>query len=609
MYLPAILAGLQGGTTTVNDNVTVVDQNNAAEIISSTTDATGETELQLSGDLASSVQDGSILYLLSGADDRFPFGLAGKIVSSSTAGGTKTVVLGEATYADIVKEASFNMNNIVLDASNFVGVIAPMAVEAASPMSAALTENAYDSSVYSFRDGAVVVRKAATERNGAMYSIEEGGTIDAGTVSLNMKVDLGKMGVDASRMSPISPYAYLGFIITGSLSNIKLTNEYDFSLLGGGLKSLDLHVDGDLTFDVKFNGKGSVKFGYFSQAWNEVKDEAFKAFGASAKLTGLLAKDKIGKFPLAGLVWSVPCPGTCPVITGKTQTPLRQAKALGVIVWLYLTTEGEFSLDGDLTLAHLNPAGLSVGIKKPYGSDFQIINSLTKKSSSECLLEAPKLDGTAGLQLQAGITTDVDFLVGGVRIANAGVDIGGLFKAQAKGKAGYCINNLGESGSWNDEMCFSGGLGAGLIARAAAKVGVKMNTSWKDASLNLEYSTQIPAEEDIDKEGRHGLWYYTSLFDICMPKLTLNDTGITWSGNYESGNNTFCIASTLPDGDNVVAAQDCSHGRDATHNAGFGHAGFSYTKLDSNGVPLDDQSADYATTPWVCVKDNIHQSP
>ncbi|MCW5211541.1 DUF1566 domain-containing protein [Desulfobulbus sp. TB] len=88
--------------------------------------------------------------------------------------------------------------------------------------------------------------------------------------------------------------------------------------------------------------------------------------------------------------------------------------------------------------------------------------------------------------------------------------------------------------------------------------------------------------------------------------VPLNDTGITWSGNYKEGNNTACISSNTPDGDNVVEAQDCSHGRDVTHNDDSdGHAGFSYTKLDSNGVPLVDQTADYATTPWACVKDNV----
>ncbi|MCI5122210.1 MAG: hypothetical protein D3908_13665, partial [Candidatus Electrothrix sp. AUS4] len=86
----------------------------------------------------------------------------------------------------------------------------------------------------------------------------------------------------------------------------------------------------------------------------------------------------------------------------------------------------------------------------------------------------------------------------------------------------------------------------------------------------------------------------------------LNDTGITWSGNYKSGNNEICISSSTPDGDNVVAAQDCSHGRDTTDNDDSdGHAGFSYTKLDSDGQPLDDQKAAYATTPWACVKDKV----
>lgn len=84
----------------------------------------------------------------------------------------------------------------------------------------------------------------------------------------------------------------------------------------------------------------------------------------------------------------------------------------------------------------------------------------------------------------------------------------------------------------------------------------------------------------------------------------LNDTGITWSGNYTSGNNETCVSS----GDNVVAAQDCSHGRDADpdhDDDSDGHAGFSFTKLDSDGQPLTDQNADYTSTPWACVQDNV----
>ena len=79
----------------------------------------------------------------------------------------------------------------------------------------------------------------------------------------------------------------------------------------------------------------------------------------------------------------------------------------------------------------------------------------------------------------------------------------------------------------------------------------------------------------------------------------INDTGVTWSGEYPSGNLTECNTTT-------TAPQDCNTGRDVTHNDDSdGHAGFSFTKLDASGVPLVDQSVDYDTTPWSCVKDNV----
>ena len=79
----------------------------------------------------------------------------------------------------------------------------------------------------------------------------------------------------------------------------------------------------------------------------------------------------------------------------------------------------------------------------------------------------------------------------------------------------------------------------------------------------------------------------------------LNDTGITWGGSYPSGNNAGCTGVEID-------AQDCSHGRDVTsNNDSDGHAGFSFTKLADNGTPLTNQAADYATTPWACVQDNV----
>lgn len=81
--------------------------------------------------------------------------------------------------------------------------------------------------------------------------------------------------------------------------------------------------------------------------------------------------------------------------------------------------------------------------------------------------------------------------------------------------------------------------------------------------------------------------------------IPLNDTGITWGGNYPSGNNPTCTGEE-------IGAQDCFHGRDATnYDDSDGHAGFSFTKLGDNGVALANQAVDYATMPWACVKDNV----
>ena len=74
----------------------------------------------------------------------------------------------------------------------------------------------------------------------------------------------------------------------------------------------------------------------------------------------------------------------------------------------------------------------------------------------------------------------------------------------------------------------------------------------------------------------------------------LNDTGINWGGDYPSNNNSDCSSD-------VSAPQDCHQGRDATHNDDSdGHAGFSFTKLDSDGKALPTSA-----TSWSCVQDNV----
>jgi hypothetical protein len=96
--------------------------------------------------------------------------------------------------------------------------------------------------------------------------------------------------------------------------------------------------------------------------------------------------------------------------------------------------------------------------------------------------------------------------------------------------------------------------------------------------------------------------------DIAPPpppptSVSLNDTGMQSCGN-ESSNGLACAdAAQATD---QFPNQDAQHGRDVTDNHDAdGHAGFSFVKLDTNGVALSDQSVSYTTTPWSCVQDQV----
>lgn len=91
----------------------------------------------------------------------------------------------------------------------------------------------------------------------------------------------------------------------------------------------------------------------------------------------------------------------------------------------------------------------------------------------------------------------------------------------------------------------------------------------------------------------------------------LNDTGITWGGDYAQGKNSTCIS-------NITAPQDCDQGRDAQAAAktlqkeGDGHAGFDFTKLDAKGNALTQHNEAWSEigkeaegTRWFCVRDNV----
>jgi len=86
-----------------------------------------------------------------------------------------------------------------------------------------------------------------------------------------------------------------------------------------------------------------------------------------------------------------------------------------------------------------------------------------------------------------------------------------------------------------------------------------------------------------------------SIFPGALETATkpLNDTGVTWAGNDSDELSSICAGVGSDQ-------QDCSAGRDVLNaDDSDGQAGFSFTKLDSDGQELVASA-----TSWSCVRDN-----
>ncbi|RDL44088.1 hypothetical protein DN730_10655 [Marinomonas piezotolerans] len=121
-------------------------------------------------------------------------------------------------------------------------------------------------------------------------------------------------------------------------------------------------------------------------------------------------------------------------------------------------------------------------------------------------------------------------------------------------------------------------------------VVAKTATTVSAAASSSSVSSLSPVKTVIPTANGRDLSAFTSI-------KALNDTGTTYAistSNHETGCST---------GDLVPTQQDCAYGRDADTIAGAsddGVAGFSFTKISSDGKFLTDDSLD-----WDCVLDDV----
>lgn len=172
--------------------------------------------------------------------------------------------------------------------------------------------------------------------------------------------------------------------------------------------------------------------------------------------------------------------------------------------------------------------------------------------------------------------------------------------ADFAGKSDWRLPNVKELASIIEGACYSPAIALGVFP------GVDSNavfwTSTPDSSVGEPMFPLGAIAIDFEHGTEMGMARDGSFARVRLvragstagaPLWPFNDTGLDWWGDQDNNG----LANPQPD----FPGQDADWGRDAvTDDDADGHAGFSFTKLDSNGMPLPKDAA-----TWSCVRDDV----
>jgi Bacterial Ig-like domain/CARDB len=517
-------------TVTQDSVVLITTQTNQITSVTSGTESASQLSFLSGSPVASALKTGSVLQIPQGADDRFPLGYAGKVSGlSQAADGSTVATLEPATLEDVVVKSSVSTGELALNSENFVGFISPSAVQVNAAAPAAKT--AVWQKGKTTLNGGIVFRDKPSgliQNSLALGStfLGGGGSFTKDLVDLSLKIKLADMVADPSRFKPYGGSTEASAVVSGSIKNLKIVQSHEYDTTLGqttGLKSLNFKVTGELSATATFAGHFDATLGFYSKAWDEVESAQFKLL----KLKGLSSKDKVGKYPITGMVFSLECLKTtvCPVLPGITQTSINQAKVGGVIVWVYLTSKGTLTLDG-ATGVRIKNGQLSLGMEMPEGGELDGVAEL-KNAGTGTLVEAPFFEGTANLSARLGLAVDADFFALGVRVGNAELFIGSQFDGRLVGnpRVAYAAPSLTGPWAWSGGACTAATLGGGAILTAKAQIGGSFKkTKWTPAISGGTpvYGGQWPSDAELTIPGWHSVlglntWYTSAPLTACYP--------------------------------------------------------------------------------------------
>ncbi len=522
--------GGKGGSvqlTELTDEVVTLGSFTKTKIVegSATIDGLVKLTLDESNSVEGSLSEGKTLVILPGDLERYPLGLSGTIKAIEKKSNTSSIVtLSPASLTDVVKQSNTGFSEIPLNGDNFLGVISPEAVHASSSAANKVSIRKINNNGKIALGGGIVVRTSNNTQNKSFLG--ENGSFEGGNIELGLEIKLDEFvdnpnNIEDSQSQAATVRSKV-VSVSGKLTNLKLVENHEFK--NNKLESLDFRVEGDLRAEVKISGNFKLDLGYYSKAWNEVKEKQFEFLGQSAKFSGLDGRDKIGKYPVAGLVFATTCPnGVCPTFPGQTQTPIRKAKTGGVIVWVFINAKGELTLEGSVGLR--TNMGVTLGVKKPTNGKLVNISTVRNPSSGRAI-EAPFIDGKAKMESKVGFSLDADFFVLGVRPVNASLALLGKVSGSLESTSlvSYGMTKFGDDWSVESgDLCFNASVGGGVIASVDVNIGAEIETSLKKIQGKLQYTLQVPTDDEIQNVGWHGLlghsWYTGASYTSCFPSI------------------------------------------------------------------------------------------
>ena len=492
-------------TAALKNTVIQIDTSNETVIVNSTESTTDLTVLEVSQNTIDKLKKDDVFFIPPEPNGQFPLGFARKVDQIDDS--QNKLYLSEIPLNMIIASVKKEDTSIPLTSDNFIGVIAPNTVKAAQK----LTRSTNDAKIEkSFLNGGVrFVKKQSNSRN--IANISE-------IIELEVEIDLDDFTSDDSALVSNGGVAGGKVVLTGVLNNLTLNEANDIDILKGKTE-FNFEVEGDFKAQLSLEGLAKLNVGVFNRIWESVEDSGYDLLGFKGKITGLDSDDKYGKYPIMGLVFVSPSP----VIVHGIETAVTMANAAGVIVWVYADAKGEITIDGSIGVRA--NSHFRLGVKKPKNTSLSLIKEMSS-TDNDRLIEAPFVEGSLTTKVFYGMSIEADSFLLGVRMANAGIDVGGSYTMtfSAHSLVSYGINDFGDDWFWEGGfICIEGQAGAGMIASADVALGYELKADlgvWeKDVAAGFSYSIQYPNEDDIaakSEAGWVGTWYVFNNQQACF---------------------------------------------------------------------------------------------